>query len=114
MTEGIVDLTRIQETSDGDLEFESELIDMYFQDAEELLTAIREAAAEGDMNALKTAAHTLKGASANIGAVGIQQDSLALETAAAAGEDVNPLVARLDSRYAATESFLKKYLEEIR
>jgi len=108
----IVDLSRIQETSDGDAEFERELLAMFLEDAEGQTHAIARLAGNGDFDELKKAAHTLKGSSANIGAVRLQETALGLERAAAqeSGADVASLVGQLQSVFADTKKRYEDYL----
>lgn len=108
----IVDFSRIQETSDGDMEFEGELIEMYLEDAREHLNNILGLLGGSDAETLKSASHTLKGSSANIGAVGVQTVAGAIEKAAADGQvapasEGEDLKAVLDK----TEVVFREYLE---
>lgn len=107
----IVDFTRIQETSDGDMEFESELIEMYLEDAKEHTGKIVELISSGDVENLKSAAHTLKGSSANIGASGVQAVAAVIERSASDG-DLPPSseAENLNSVMAETEIVFREYL----
>jgi two-component system, sensor histidine kinase and response regulator len=60
-------ILRDLDAGDGDLI--ATLVHEFLNDGTQLLTAIREAIAEGDPQAVERAGHTLKGASANLGAV---------------------------------------------
>lgn len=108
-----IDFTRIQETSDGDMEFEAELIEMYLEDAQMHVDNIGAQVSSGDGAQLKTTAHTLKGSSANIGAVGMQEVAAALEKCTnddlSGGED---LYARLTSVFADTRKAFEAYVAE--
>ena len=53
----------------GDESFLSELIDTYFADTPQLLTAMRQAIETGKAEELRRAAHSLKSNSANFGAM---------------------------------------------
>jgi len=57
----------------------------YVDEATALLATLREALAEGDPQAVERAAHTLRNASANIGALGVSDVCATLETLARAG-----------------------------
>ena len=111
----LVNLTRIQETSDGDLEFEVELINMYLDDAEQHLGDIKQAMDSKDAKALRHAAHTLKGASANIGAVGMQQIALEIESAGSEAklDNLGELWTQLQANMAQTRAFYENYLSTI-
>ncbi len=77
MTE-IINLSRIQETSDGDLEFEQDLIQMYLEDAGGHIEQIGMHFDAPPMT-LRNVAHTLKGSSANIGATAMREAAYAVE-----------------------------------
>lgn len=66
----------------GDLEA---LLDAFREDSRARLAAARQAWATGDLAELQSEAHSLKGASANLGAAGLAAACAALETAARAG-----------------------------
>lgn len=66
-----VDRDRLREVTSGDLELQKELIELYLESGAGLIRSIGSAVISGDMDALRRGAHTLKGSSANLGAVGI-------------------------------------------
>lgn len=66
--EQVVDATDLLERIDGDVEFVAELSETFEQDYPEKLMALRDAVACGDGDALRRAAHGLKGALANLAA----------------------------------------------
>ncbi len=111
----IIDLGRIQETSDGDVEFEQELIEMYLEDAEEHCSAIIENHSAGDSQAIRQAAHTLKGSSANIGASHIMKVAYDIEVSATRGEleAVSSLIPAMKDSLTKTQSAFKAYLKEL-
>ncbi|CAM2068356.1 Hpt domain-containing protein [Sulfidibacter corallicola] len=113
--ESLVDLSRIQETSDGDTEFEQELIEMYLDDAAVHARKIAGSVASSDADSIKATAHTLKGASANIGAQSIQEIAFEIEKAALA-HDLTPLPElhrRLEEALAKTDTFFRDYLKSL-
>jgi HPt (histidine-containing phosphotransfer) domain-containing protein len=59
-----------------------ELIDLYLSDAPQRMAEIESSLAAGDWKLLERAAHTLKSASANIGALGLSAICKELETKA--------------------------------
>ena len=107
-----VDFTRIQETSDGDSEFEIELIEMYLEDAKEHLDNIAGQVESGALEALKRTAHTLKGSSANIGAIQMQQVSLQIEGAVDEKnmDLISSLKPSLQQAYQETEKIYRDYM----
>lgn len=66
-----VDTDRLREVTSGDVELERELIELYLESAAGLIQNIGSAVVSGDLDAVRRGAHTLKGSSANLGAVGI-------------------------------------------
>ena len=69
----------------GDAEFMVELIDTYLADAPEQLESLRAAMAGGDVTGLVRPAHTLKSASASLGALGLAERCRQLELSAKTG-----------------------------
>ncbi len=111
----LVDFSRIKETSDGDVEFEQELIGMYLEDAEGHVADIMRNSGSGDLAAVKSTAHTLKGASANIGAVGMQEAALAVEKAANAGDHalLQDQVVQIQQVFTSTNEEFNDYLKTL-
>jgi two-component system, sensor histidine kinase and response regulator len=93
----------------GDEEVFVEVIKIFLEDVPKQLAGIDEALSAGDAKTLRRLAHTLKGSSGTAGAEALQEASLRLEQAAAAGDLVGaePLVApvrRLFDQVLATMS----------
>jgi len=90
------------EALDGEL-FAS-LLSLYFDEAEEHMSVLRDAATKGDDLAVARRAHQLKGASATMGAALVTQIASELETAAKSGDlsCANALMDRLRSALAQT------------
>lgn len=111
----LVDFSRIRETSDGDTEFEQELIEMYLEDAEMHVGEIAAKAKNTDFSAIKSTAHTLKGASANIGAVGMQEAALNVEKSAAEGDPsgLQDQVTQISAVFAETANEFRDYLKTL-
>ena len=78
-------LTALQALSDDNDDLLQELVDIYLAEAPALIRAIRAASAEGDAEGLERAAHSLKGSSANMGALRLASKALALEELGRAG-----------------------------
>jgi two-component system sensor histidine kinase/response regulator len=75
----------LRELDAGDGDLISLLVSEYLNDGEQLLATMREALAEGDPHTLERTAHTLKGSSANLGAVGVAEICGRLEALGRAG-----------------------------
>ncbi len=101
-----MDVGRLREISGDDPAVEQELIELYVQSGEELMTAMEAALAHGDIEGVQRAAHTLKGASANLGAVRVQGMLMLIEQNYAP----NDLTTQLEAARIAF-SFTRTFLE---
>ena len=81
------------ESTGGEPDFLADLIDMYLDDAPQQIAAMREAALNGRTEGLIQPAHTLKGASASLGAANLAELSRAVELAAREGAVADPTAA---------------------
>lgn len=88
-----VDVEELVDRLGGDREAAAEIIEIFSEDAPALVSEIRDAA--DDLTRLRRAAHTLKGASGNIGAHAACQIAGLLQHAAASGDAVQAGGARL-------------------
>jgi HPt (histidine-containing phosphotransfer) domain-containing protein len=79
----------------GDREFLTELVETYRIDGAERIAEMRAALAAGAAPDLQRAAHTLKGSSATLGAVGLADACRDVEHAARDG-DLDGLASRID------------------
>ncbi|MRD48664.1 response regulator [Caenimonas koreensis] len=79
-------LEEFKEFDDEDLSMTKEVVALFVKDAPLRIDAIEQAIAAGDAGAVAKAAHALKGAASNIGAVAIQSEAAQLEAAASAGD----------------------------
>jgi HPt (histidine-containing phosphotransfer) domain-containing protein len=77
--EGWLDVERLHEVAMHDAEFERALLEAYIEDAHAQMTAMQDALDTGSAATLSAAAHSLKGASGNIGVVDAQHICMALE-----------------------------------
>ncbi len=86
----------------------AQLINNYLADAPQLLQAIRAAVETGDAAALKQAAHTLRSASANLGATTFSQMCKTLETIGDAGTTAGALagVLQVEAAYEIVKATL--------
>ncbi len=74
-----MDWSRIQELAGGVEEFELELLTIFVDDTQLHLDAVRSAISTHNFSALSKEAHHIKGASANVGAVPMQDFATRLE-----------------------------------
>jgi signal transduction histidine kinase/DNA-binding response OmpR family regulator/HPt (histidine-containing phosphotransfer) domain-containing protein len=111
-----MDFSRLNEFReyDPDLSTTREVVGLFLADAPRRIDAIDAAWAAGQARQLSEAAHALKGAASNIGAVGLIDLSAAIESCASAG-DVPPhresFMARLRATWQQTQADLNAWLE---
>jgi signal transduction histidine kinase/DNA-binding NarL/FixJ family response regulator/HPt (histidine-containing phosphotransfer) domain-containing protein len=110
-----VDLARVEDTTEGDAEFARELVELYLGDVATRLDAIDAALTEGDAPRLQREAHTVKGASANVGAVGLADIAYTLEKIGREGalEDAPKLRSELTEEYGRVRAFFEGYLASL-
>ncbi|MCB1051311.1 MAG: Hpt domain-containing protein [Acidobacteria bacterium] len=63
-----INWSRIDELTQGDTTFGRELLEMFIEDARDLLSEIEKALSAGNLEVASQVAHTLKGSSGNVGA----------------------------------------------
>lgn len=103
----VLDRERLRELTDGDLEFEQELIETYKHSAQSILVQLRADLIDGDVGAIGRQAHALKGASVNIGADAISKCAAEIESAARAG-DISAAREMLADLVAAEQALWKE------
>jgi two-component system, sensor histidine kinase and response regulator len=84
MTSSAVDLDDLLDRVGGDRDIVVELIEIFLEDAPALVAEVRDAGS--DLGRLQRVAHTLKGASGNMGAHGAQASAERLQHASAGGD----------------------------
>lgn len=113
--EAPVDFEHLMTMTDGDREFAVELIEMYRIDTRQRLETLREATASGDWSRVEREAHTIKGASSNMGTGRVRVLAYELEKlgrGAATPEGAQALLAELAREYELAESALVAWLEQ--
>ena len=94
-TAPVLDRKQLLEVTDGDAQFEQELLGTYRASATGTLGRLRTALAAGELTQVIREAHALKGASLNVGASALGECAGAIERAARAG---NLTLARQEAR----------------
>ena len=85
------DWQQLRQLSDEDTDFEAELLEMFLQDAERSLKDLELAIASRSIQAVENIAHSLHGASANVGATALALAASQLEQMARSGKLNNVL-----------------------
>ncbi|MGB3573433.1 MAG: Hpt domain-containing protein [Phormidesmis sp.] len=80
------DWQQLRQLAGEDSEFESELLDIFLQDAQDSLQKLESAIASKSIQVVEEVAHSLRGASANVGASALAAVALQLEQAARGGD----------------------------
>lgn len=80
-----LDLSVIQNDSEGDREFEQQLIRLFIKDARRRITSLEQAIGEGRAETVHLEAHTVKGICAGIGAMAMMQLAFELERRGSGG-----------------------------
>jgi HPt (histidine-containing phosphotransfer) domain-containing protein len=108
-----VNLKQIQDISEGDREFEEELITMYLQDTHARLNTLGELLAGENWQDLKREAHSLKGSSGNLGVVVIYDLCKELERASLEKDEPRALelVNMISESSEEVRTFFKNYLD---
>ncbi len=79
------DLEQLEQLAGGDKTFEKELLQMFISDTENSLSQLATAISMENQTAIQELAHYIKGASANVGAVGMSAAAAKLEMLAQKG-----------------------------
>ena len=74
-----IDPEQLNQISEGDIEFEVEVLQVYVEDASQRINKIREAIAIQDYNQIRRQAHHIKGSSSNVGAMQMRLFAVQLE-----------------------------------
>ncbi len=112
-TDAILDpviLASLRDISDRRDEFLAELAQLFLDDSPQRLDAIEEAVVSRDGEALRSAAHALKGSAGNLGAFRLRAAAAVLETAGAANalDEAPERFADLRREYAHAERALRE------
>lgn len=106
-----VNLSKLNDLTEGDPEFTRDLVDAFIESGRQALAEARDALASLDRAALSRIAHKLKGASANIHAEPLRQLSHALEQQAPHldAPQLHEMVMQLEIELQRAERFLNEY-----
>ncbi len=106
-----IDLDRLRLSSDGDRQFELELLQIYIDDMNLRLRDLENARLNGDVKEVRHIAHTIKGASANVGAEGMRMLAQSIERGATQGhvEFADIAVNALHETFEETRKFVEIY-----
>lgn len=110
----VLDLSYLASAADGDTEFIRSILDEYLQEMGSYLTQLKDSLERKDVALLLRAAHTMKGASANVGATRVSDTASHLETQARRGvlDGSQVLVALLGQEVARVRALIERQTVE--
>lgn len=108
-----VNLRFIQDVSDGDKDFERELVDLFFTHMDGHIVALESLIEEHNLEGIQFEAHSIKGASANIGADRMQELAMRIEAMGAENkmDTAAEALAELKRRFEQVRKFLEGYID---
>ncbi len=106
-----INLEHLHQLSEGDTEFELELLQVFVEDTEVHLEAAIGAIATNNYETLEREVHQIKGASGNVGAEAMQSLALELERQAQKQELINPTdtINQIKDRLSQVKAFMATY-----
>lgn len=107
----VLDLQPLEDVYGDDRAGIVELVEMVVGEEADALALLRAAVAAQDLGALRDAAHGIRGAAANVGALAVSHAALAIEARARSGEwnDVSGLLHELDLALVSARTELARY-----
>ena len=107
-----VHIERLQEIADGDTDFEQELIRQFLLDLEKHLKTLDAALNERNLTLVKHEAHSIKGSSANMGAMRMEQMACQMESIGKGKElaDASNVLLSMNSELEELSTFFEDYL----
>lgn len=108
MTDLPIDLDYLHQLSEGDAEFEQELLLMFIEDSQTHLKGAKAALTQPAFSELRQEAHYLKGSSGNVGAHTMHTLAAELEHKAAQQDPANldTLMQNLETAYGAIATWV--------
>ena len=102
------------ERVEGDTELLREIVGLFLEDSPRLMAEVQAAVAAQDAQALRRAAHTLKGAASNFGAAAVVAAAFELESMGRTGDvaAAAPVCDRLAAALVALEAALARLARE--
>jgi two-component system, sensor histidine kinase and response regulator len=101
----------------GDEAMLKEILRLFVQEMPVYIKKLKTVVRQGDLTAIFSQAHKMKGTAANIGAVSLQQLFFELEEACNQGETVermNQLLSRIEAVYSKTDLEIRAFIDGVR
>ncbi|MEI6330133.1 MAG: Hpt domain-containing protein [Pseudanabaena sp. ELA645] len=111
-----IDVEQLHQISEGDIEFEVEVLQVYVEDISQRIDKVREAIAIQDYTQIKKQAHHIKGSSSNVGAVQMRVFAIQLEELEEnqASEEVVPISEHMLEEMQAIKQFILSKAETLK
>lgn len=104
-----LDLERLHQLSEHNLEFEQELLQLYLSDTQDQIRQLLQAVGQEDLLQIERTAHHIRGASASVGAIQLENISMALERGAPQHpERTGLLMQQLQQAFAQFKAIVQK------
>ncbi|MDY6990858.1 MAG: response regulator [Thermodesulfobacteriota bacterium] len=110
----VFDRAGLLERTMGDQDFAQEIVEAFFEDVPRQIADLKECLNNGDGSMVQQHAHTIKGASSNVGGLALQATAARIEAAGKMGnlEEVASLVSQLDQGLEVLKAAAKGQGEE--
>ncbi len=110
-----VEMASLLKITDNDKEFLQELIELYLNDVPQRLAMLSAAIANQSATDVRSEAHSLKGASGNISALGLQRVFAELEKLGAEEQlaDAARVMAEAEAEFTRVQEFLQKVMSDV-
>ena len=107
--ENVFDKASLLDRLMGDKKLANEILGEFMEDVPRKFIALKEALDNGDAPSVQREAHTLKGASANIGAVALQEVANQIEVAGEAGDlaKAGSITSQLDKQFEVLKKIIQ-------
>jgi CheY-like chemotaxis protein len=106
------DLERLHQLSDGNSEFEQELLQLYLDDTQEQIQQLLQANGKQNFLQIERTAHHIRGASASVGAFQLEAISTELEQQAQHLDATSILVEQLDQSFKQVQTLFQKKVQQ--
>ena len=116
MVDAPVNLSRLTTDFGDDRKFLEEIYTIYMKEGSERTDLLREAIEKGDFFACSEYGHAMKGASANVGAIGVEAVASQIEAISKNSdlESVKNLFGQLEQEFAKAKAFLTEYIASLK
>lgn len=103
-----IDVNHLNQISEGDIEFEIEVLQVYVEDTIQRIATIQFLISNQDQKGIMAEAHHIKGASANVGALEVQSLAVKMEDLASSQnfEPILGLIEDIQVQMKAIEQFV--------